>query len=55
MVYFDKTFNTHEEADKFIDAYYADYHPAGYGTWCRKEDLPDGKVLVKVSRGSSCD
>jgi hypothetical protein len=56
MVYFDKVFETHEQADKFIEEYYAAYHPAGYGTWCRKEDLPnDGGVKVKVSRGSSCD
>lgn len=55
MVYFEKTLPNVEAADAFIEAYCRDYHPAGYGTWCRKETKEDGTVLVKVSRGSSCD
>ena len=55
MVYFDKTFNTDAEADSFIEAYEREYHPAGYGTRCRKEKLADGKIKVLISRGDSCD
>lgn len=54
MVYFEKECDTDAEADKFIEEYCKNYHPAGYGTSCRKEVKGD-KVLVKVSRGSSCD
>ena len=55
MVYLEKVFEDEKKADAFIEAYCRDYHPAGYGTWCRKETKEDGTVLVKVSRGSSCD
>jgi len=55
MVYFEKVCATEEAADKFIENYEREYHPAGYGTWCRKETQSDGTILVKVSRGDSCD
>ena len=55
MVRFNKTFDNDAEAEKFITEYYEQYHPAGYGTWCKKKPLADGKVEVHVSRGSSCD
>jgi hypothetical protein len=57
MVYLEKTFYTEAEADTFIESYCRNYHPAGYGTSCRKvisKDEP-GKILVKISRGDSCD
>jgi len=55
MVYFEKTFDTEAQADEFIERYCQNYHPAGYGTWCRKVPQSDGKVLIKTSRGDSCD
>jgi hypothetical protein len=55
MVYFEKVCDTDQAADTFIEEYCRDYHPAGYGTFCRKVPQQDGKVLVKVSRGDSCD
>lgn len=55
MVYFEKVCENDEAAQKFIENYEREYHPAGYGTWCRKIPRQDGKVLVKVSRGDSCD
>ena len=54
MVSFEKEFATEAEADKFIEGYCEQYHP-GYGTWCRKTTLENGKIKVNVSRGSSCD
>jgi hypothetical protein len=55
MVYFEKVLDSNELAEKFIEEYRQNFHPAGYGTFCRKVTQPDGKVLVKVSRGDSCD
>jgi len=55
MVYFEKTLDNDALAEEFIIAYCRAYHPAGYSTSCRKVVQPDGKVLVKVTRGSSCD
>ena len=55
IIYLEKEFATEAEADKFIETYCENYHPAGYGTDCRKTKLEGGKVKVNVSRGSSCD
>ena len=55
MVYEQAAFKTEQEADEFIAHYCREYNPAGYGTICRKVTQTDGKILVKVSRGSSCD
>ena len=54
MVYLQEKFATEAEADKFIVDYEANYHPAGYGTWCRKKEV-DGVWIVDVTRGDSCD
>jgi hypothetical protein len=48
-------FKTEAQADEFIEHYCREYAPEGYGTICRKATQPDGMVVVKVSRGSSCD
>jgi hypothetical protein len=55
MVYFEETFETEAKADEFIKEYCRSYHPAGYGTYCRKVVMPDGKTMVKTTRGESCD
>jgi hypothetical protein len=55
MVYFETTFDTDEQAEIFIEGYCWNVTRSGYGTSCRKVVQPDGKVLVKISRGDSCD
>ena len=50
-----KTCANDEEAEKYIERYMREYHPAGYGTQARKEPQPDGSIIVTMTRGDSCD
>lgn len=49
------TFPNEAAADKFIERYMQEYHPAGYGTRASKKIEPDGSVTVDISRYDSCD
>jgi len=31
------------------------YHPVGYGTWARWDDMIDGLLVATVTRAASCD
>ena len=49
-----KEFDTEAEAEAWIEHYYQEYHPAGYGTTLRVQQEGDRFVAVG-SRGSSAD
>jgi len=41
---------------KWFEGLCRNYHPNGYGTWGQiEEELSDGSVIFKASRGNSCD
>lgn len=57
MVYYNKTFDTKEDAEAWRQQVYAAYHPLGYGTHLREpeQDPETGKWRVIGSRGDTCD
>ena len=50
-----KTCANEQEAEKYIESYMREYHPAGYGTQAHKDVQPDGTVIVTMTRYDSCD
>lgn len=57
MVVFTLEAPTKAELEAKIENYYANYHPAGYGTHIKEPKLnPDtGKWEAHGTRGASCD
>lgn len=55
MIYYWEVFKTEAKAKAFMAGIIANYHPCGYGTHLKVEQMPDGKWLVTGSRYSSCD
>ena len=55
MIFYTVT-GTEWDVRKWFEGLSRRYHPAGYGTCGQIEEvLPDGNVIFKASRGSSCD
>jgi hypothetical protein len=55
MVNVSRSFTTRAEAEAWVAAYLADYHPCGYGTRLTITPTQDGTFLVTGSRFHSCD
>jgi len=55
MIYYAEYFATEGEARTFAENILLNYHPCGYGTYLKVEELPDGRWFVSGSRYSSCD
>lgn len=55
MIYYDKEFDSKEEAEQFIEYIMRSYHPAGYGTIFKSIKQSGDKWIVSGSRYSSCD
>lgn len=46
---------TKEHAEAWRERLFRNFHPAGYGTRVRIENLDNGMVLFRYSRANSCD
>jgi hypothetical protein len=56
MIYWEQTFDTEQQAIKYREKVYENYHPCGYGTHITiTHDLNTNKWVAKGTRSHTCD